>query len=63
MGKEVIIPWGWNIFPLNYFNNVAKVLSLKDLRSFQQAIDMMQVKYYSSTMVQRCFSHRLKFYV
>jgi hypothetical protein len=47
----MIIPRGWNICPSNDFNSVANLLSIGELRGFQQEINVMQVKAPSSTTV------------
>jgi hypothetical protein len=55
MGKVVIIPWVWNICPLNDFNSVVDMLILGDPMAFQQEIDMMQDEAPSSMYIQKMF--------
>jgi len=56
MGKVLIIPWGWNICPSNYFYHDAYVLRFGEPREFQHDIEIMQVEAPSSIRVRKIFS-------
>jgi hypothetical protein len=51
MGNAMIIPWVWNICPVNDFNMVVDISILGELMDFQHDIDMIQVKAPSITIV------------
>jgi hypothetical protein len=53
--KVVVIPWGWNICPSNYFNHVVEVSIFGESSAFQHDIHIMQVKDPSSIIGKNMF--------